>query len=179
MSDYKVVESQVNMNNKQRVVTCVEDVLGASVKLGATITNVWSHTKRVDIAIAQSQLPENLRGFGDIGLVLQNGKFNWVSISEGDARLIDSQNSRGGRGENTAQTFFQQITEWQQEVENAYAAREFFDEQASSIVPAGVRLGMPKAITDPTGEVNNAWGIPAEVDEDTLRRMGIQVPASY
>lgn len=165
MSDYKVVESEVNMNNKQRLVSCLEAVLGAQVELNSSVSNRWGHPTRVDIAIRQDQLPDHVRGFGDIGLKLSNGKFNWVTVTEHDAQLID----RTG-------ALFANINVWQQEVENAYAATTFFEEQASSIIPAGVRLGTPKAINDPTGEVNNAWGIPFEVDAETLRRMGVQVP---
>ena len=162
MSGYKEVEINMVIDNQERLVSVLERVLGAQVEQNVTIKQRWGHPTTVAIAIRQEQLPEELRGFGDIGLNLKNGKFVWLSVSEYDA------NGYLGEG------FFEKITAWQQDVQDGYAATTFKEDGvAASIAPRGTVIGQPEM-----GMVDgkNCWSLTGVMTEASLAQMGIQVP---
>ena len=135
MSDYKEVEMNIPITDKDTLMYALEAVLKGAVPEitehtsaeeraiierelanDKTVTengimkNRWGHPTPADIVARQGQLPGELRGFGDVGFVLgSDGKYRFKGCSQ-----EDSEKYMGGG-------FFEKQKVFTQHVEDAYA----------------------------------------------------------
>jgi hypothetical protein len=179
MSDYKVVATTVEMTERALIIKALESMLG-KVEENVVAKQRWeSHNREVDICIRQSQLPDHLKGFGDVGLVQRGGKFEFLGCSESDSSYMDrDKRSALVAGGMSAQDairaqpdgkFTADLNEMFQKVENGYAlfkkVRDIKRKCPSSTfsVVSGVK-----------GD-NMAWKIRGSVSASDLARAGIRV----
>jgi len=181
MSDYKAVSSKVDITDRNLVARCLGQ-LGIRAEFDVVARQRWSHHNRqVDICIRQEQLPEHLRGFGDVGLIQRGGKFVFLGCSEGDSSFMDrdvrAKLTRGGMSERDAVRqqpdgkFARDMEEFFVKVENGYVANQR--------VEAIKRMCPGAHVSAPSGKADDprAWMIRVSVPASDLRRLGVDVPA--
>ena len=186
MSDYKEIEMSIEITKKHCLMDAIEAVLRGALPADATdeemrqmtvaqnqpISNKWGHPTKVDVFIRQSQLPADLRGFGDMGFrVGSNGKFVFVGCSAEDAANPSYGIDRSlGLKEGE---FMQRQSNFIKQVEQAYGAFDMM-EQIEQNLPGGVfGTGNPNAVL----EKNEGGGFKSrfQISTDNLAKSGIHV----
>jgi len=180
MSDYKVVATNIELVDQECLIQALETMFG-SVEQNVVAQQRWEyHNRKVDICIRQEQLPEELQGFGDVGLIKQGDKFVFLGVSDQDSSYMDRDKRReleqqGMSREEAAQVqpngkFAQDMNEYFKKLENGYEAFNFA-KQIKAKCPT-VKFGAP------TGSAHDdrAWMLRGEVSASDLARLGIAVP---
>ena len=168
MSDAVTIDCAVEMANEDILIRVLEGIFDHVPKLewDTVAVNKWGHKNKLSIVIRENQLPDYLKGYGDIGFDLKDGKFVPVGISEQDSHYIDS-----NKGLENG-TFAAQMNGMWGEVQNSYMAET---------VTAGLRAKFPGIKVERPSRVSgkdpNAMGCRIKCDSDTLARAGIKVPA--
>ena len=89
MSDYKAIKTDIECTEATLVVEALKE-MGIVAELNVVARQRWKfHNRQVDICIRQDSLPENLRGFGDVGFVKRGNKFEFLGCSEHDSGYMD------------------------------------------------------------------------------------------
>lgn len=189
MSDYKAIASSVEMTNQAVIVDCLRRI-GITPEFNVVAQQKWSrHNRQLAIVIRQNQLPEKLRGFGDVGLDLQGGKYVVVTCGAEDSRYIDGekraelataimQKERISREAAMKKAVEQQpdgkysrdLEDFLSQIPTGYALRKrMFD----------IKRKCPSVqFSEPSGEASDprAWMVTGSVSASDLKRMGIAVP---
>lgn len=180
MSDYKVVATDIEIVDRECLIKALEAMFG-SVEENVMAQQRWSnHNRTVDICIRQSQLPEELQGFGDVGLIQRGGKYVFLGVSDHDSSYMDRDKRaammRAGKSERQALqeqpdgTFSAKMNEYFKTLENGY--EEFnFAKQIQKKCPSA-QFGQV------SGKANDsrAWMMRGSVTAADLARLGIAVP---
>jgi len=170
MSDYKEIETQVVIADREILIQVLSIVVGAcaqgqevdaTISENVSVTNMFNHTHNVTMAIREEQLPEHLRGYGDIGIVEKNGKFVFLAIRPDESAYVDRR-----KGWEVG-TFAAETEKFLHEVENAYGCLEgALKIQARC---PGMTLGTVQGIAD--GEDAGAWGIAFSIPDEAVQRL--------
>jgi len=179
MSDYKVIATTIDMTEQELVVKALEAMFGRC-EHNVVAQQRWSHHNRqVDICVRQNQLPENLRGFGDVGFVQQGGKFVPLGCSEHDSAYMDRDKRaalvRGGMSERDALRaqpdgkFSTELTALLQKAETGYALFKKVRDIKKKCPSATFSV-----VTGIKGD-DMAWKIRGGVDADDLARAGVRI----
>lgn len=174
MSDYKVVATTVELTEQTLIIQALEAMFG-KVEQNVVAKQRWSsHNRQVDICIRQGQLPDNLRGFGDVGLVQRGGKFVFLGCSENDSSFMDRDKRdalvRGGVTQRDALRaqpdgkFTQDLNNMFQKVENGYALFKKVRDIKKKCPSATFSV-----VTGIKGD-DMAWKIRGSVDADDLAK---------
>jgi hypothetical protein len=181
MSDYKAIVSSIDIVDRALVARCLGD-LGIRAEFDVVAKQRWSsHNRQVDICIRQNQLPEHLRGFGDVGLINRGGKFVFLGCSESDSSFMDrdarerlrmsGMSERDAVRQQPDGKFAADMREFFSQVENGYAMKELQQQIAAEAPSVEFQAATGKA-GDP-----RAWMVRGSVTAADLRRMGVEVPA--
>jgi hypothetical protein len=167
MSDYKEIETQIELTQKETLMAALDAICnGIMIEENAIATNKWSHNRQMAITMRQANLPDYLQGYGDIGFELKNGKYVPIGISQADSHYVDrAKGLEEGTFANIMNGFFG-------EVENAYALID----TATQVMAKGVNIGPVQRIDDQ--EDPNALGMRLEIEDAVLARLGVNLPVS-
>jgi len=150
MSDYKEVETQVELTNQEQLIEALETVMpGIQIQTDVVATNRWQHKHQLAIVVAQDQLPEPLQGFGDLGFTLKNGKFVPIGCQPDESHYIDND-----KGQEVG-TFVNLQNSMFKDVENTYALLGEVRSIAQRV--PGVQFGSVEHVDD--AEDQNAMGV--------------------
>jgi hypothetical protein len=184
MSDYKTIECAIEIKDeallRQAIATVINAANGIDVgkrvpqgqkapgltveQLGTDVTtkNRWGHTRQARIGIRQSQLPQEIAAFGDLGFRVENGKFVYDSISEHDGHLID-----GHKG-----TFKPKLDDFFDQIQSCYGTLQKIKE---------VKARVPGIIIEPvrpaTVDGKKGWKAKFSVPPELAARMGVKARA--
>jgi hypothetical protein len=167
MSDYKEIETQVELVNENQLIRSLETLLGQTPERNVLSRNKWNHTRQLNVCLREAQLPEHLQGYGDVGFELKNGKFVPIGISDQDSHYIDNAKRL------PVGTFTGMMNDFFGEVENTYALLDQVDVMTQRT--PGVKFGNIRRPQDE--EDSNAMGIEFEIDSDYLATLGVRLPA--
>ena len=171
MSDYKEVESNVEITDKNILMQVLQVIVGACAQgqeVDATIaentkvSNMFGHTHQVSLAIKKNQLPQHLQEYGDLGIVERNGKFSFLAIQTNESHYVDSRKGW------PVGTFAQASADFIGEIEQAYGCLSSALEMQART--PGLRISGPlHAIQEADG--SSAWGIAFECPEEVVKRV--------
>jgi hypothetical protein len=165
MSDYKEVETVIDITQKDILLQALGLVCQGEIEENVQIKNKWSHTRQVDICIREKQLPADLQGFGDVGIVMKNGKYTFVGISQQDSHYMDS--AKGLK----EGTFTNNMNGYMKDIENAYGVCEVVRDMEARI--PGISIQQPTGIED--SEDARAWGARFSIDESMVAKLGVRI----
>jgi hypothetical protein len=175
MSAFKVVSGDVDLTNEACILQTLE-AMGLSVEHNTVCKQRWSFENMpAELVVRQNQLPEYVQGFGDLGLILKDGKYQFLACSEHDSAYMDRDKrsalmQQGVSSQEALQQqpngrFQQDQAEFMKVIENGYALFEL----ANSI-----KKKCPSAvIQSPTGVEgqSSAWMMAGSISKTDKARL--------
>lgn len=182
MSDHKAVYGDTALKDEACLIEALENMFG-SVERNTTLKHSkWSFENiHVDICIRSEQLPEYVRGIGDVGFIRdKTGKFSFTGCSAEDSHYFDQDKQRKLRAEGMTPeeaekaypigTYANVLNGYVKNVENQYAG---------VVLKKAIQAKCPGAIiSKPTGVVgnHNAIQMRGSCTASDLARLGIKLP---
>jgi len=182
MSDHKAVYGDTELKDEASLIEALENMFGSVEKNTILQHSKWSfENKHVDICIRSEQLPEYVRGIGDVGFIRDaDGKFSFTGCSEADSHYFDVDKQKklmadGMTAEEAKKaypvgTYANVLNGYVKNIENQYAG---------VVLKKAIKAKCPGAmISKPTGIVGNPNAIQmrGSCTAADLERLGVKLP---